>query len=166
MLTKIEKVNPLNIAAVMTLTIAISVVIQQVLVMSFAPPDVIAKLGGNIGMIFQSMGSIIGYFIGMIIISALYNFCATTPFGGQMAVYLSENPAKKSTVYLDSYDLVPCVRVYAFLFGLLSLIPAVFGFIVNLITKNSFAPALGSLIGIPIISVFGAVIGSTIALSL
>jgi hypothetical protein len=166
MLTKIEKVNPLNMAAVMTIAVAISVVIQQILVMSFAPPNVIAKLGGNVGMIFQSMGSLIGYFIGMIIVSALYNFCASTPFGGQIAVYLSENPAKKSTVYLDSYDLVPCVRVYAFLFGLLSLIPAVYGFIVTLITKNAFAPALGLLIGIPIFSVVGAVIASALGLSL
>jgi hypothetical protein len=166
MLTKIEKVNPLNMAAVMTIAVAISAVIQQILVMSFAPPNVIAKLGGNVGMIFQSMGSIIGYFIGMIIVSALYNFCASTPFGGQIAVYLSENPAKKSTVYLDSYDLVPCVRVYAFLFGLLSLIPAVFVFIVTLITKNAFAPALGLLIGIPIFSVVGAVIASALGLSL
>jgi hypothetical protein len=79
---------------------------------------------------------------------------------------LSENPAKKSTVYLDSYDLVPCVRVYAFLFGLLSLIPAVYGFIVTLITKNAFAPALGLLIGIPIFSVVGAVIASALGLSL
>jgi hypothetical protein len=180
MLAKVVKLNPINlglIVAVMTVIISVinlgsifffydmilsqlqelgknNVQVKQLLSQS----KELSVVGLSISLFLNTLVTTILSFIVGIIEGAIYNFCASSSLGGQLGLNLSQNPLNNKTVYVDSLDTGSLVRIYAFIMGLLSFIPAVFICIVNLMAAK-YALAAGLLVGIPI----GAIIGASIA---
>jgi hypothetical protein len=178
MLAKVVKLNPINLG----LIVAVMTVIMSLLNLGslfFLYDQILAQLqelGKNNAQIKQFLsqskelsvvglsislfvnmlvGTIFSFIVG-IIEGAIYNFCASSSLGGQLGLNLSQNPLQHDTVYVHSLDR-GLVRIYAFILGLLSIIPAIFLCIINLIS-GKYALAAGFLVGVPI----GAIIGASI----